>query len=260
MNAYEVARATLFRAMLGEKPIPTAEEVVQAKILLNHSPEFRAGLDDLVNVVLLDKHPLEDHWRSRLQAYVAAQLAGAPSTAEFAEIKQRLDADVAFSEEYALLYETMQHEQQGTLPMPLAAPAPKLDFLSAARKTPTQPVPKLAWLPTLSRLKLIPSRAFFGSHLFGFDRLGQQAAVLFLCIALLLGLWRVAHPTNREQVDHAMKSVEDRSQSSAFFKSQMELETSSPAIMMTQFYETPQVVSECSQLRQTSFARNICKI
>ena len=86
------------------------------------------------------------------------------------------------------------------------------------------------------------------------------AAGLFLCIALSFGIWRVAHPTKLAQVDRTANHVENRAQPSAFFKLQMQIETASPTIMITQFYETPEVVGECPQMRQISFVRNICKI
>lgn len=256
MNVYNKARATLFRALLGEEPIPPAAEVAQAKALLKHDPEFRAGLDELVNVILLAKHPRPEQARDQLQAYVTAQITGQTSLGEFAALRQQLDANVALSEEYALLYETMQHEQQGTLPIPQAAPPLSLDFLPIVTKAPA----KRTWQQTIKRLKVTPAPAILWSQLFRVGRLYPLAAGLFLCLALSFGIWRVAHPTKLAQVARTAHPVENRSQPSAFFKLQMQIETSSPTILITQFYETPEVAGECPSMRQISFVRNICKI
>jgi len=256
MNAYNKARATLFRAILGEEPIPSAAEVAQARALLKHDPEFRAGLDELVSVILLAQHPKPEQARDQLQAYVAAQLTGQTALAEFAALRRQLDANVALSEEYALLYETMQREQQGTLSIPQNVPPLNLNFLPVATQAPAE----RTWRQTIKRLKVPPVHAVSWSQLFRVGRLYPLAAGLFLCIALSFGIWRVAHPAKLVQVERTANHVENRAQPSAFFKLQMQIETASPSIMITQFYETPEVVGECPQMRQLSFVRNICKM
>src|SRR5690349_2965640 len=124
------SRTILFRAMLREQPAPLPAEIEHAKTMLSDDPTFQRDCAALVGVVLHKDQPEAEKWRTRLQVYVAAQLAGHAYTDEFADVRQVLDTDVALAEEYALLYPTMEAEARLAIPVPSAIPAPKFDFLS----------------------------------------------------------------------------------------------------------------------------------
>ena len=126
------ARTILFRAMLHEQPAPLPVEIEHAKTTLSDDPTFQSDCAALVGVVLHKEPPEAEKWRTRLQAYVAAQLAGRAYIDEFADVRQVLDTDVALAEEYALLYTTMEAEACLAIPVPSAIPVPKFDFLLSA--------------------------------------------------------------------------------------------------------------------------------
>ncbi|MFN8491219.1 MAG: hypothetical protein U0350_26720 [Caldilineaceae bacterium] len=248
MNEYQAARSTIFRAMLGEEPRPTAEEVKQARALLQDNPAFRTGLDELVNVVVLEKASTPTAGRDQLQAYVAAQLAGETFSTEFDQLRQQLDASVELSEEYALLYETMEREQAGTLPVPLDLPPLNLDRLLVVPKTQKSATPALRW-------PKFPALAW--PSFFRLPPLLRPIVILLIVTTLGIGVWEVQRPLKFVSVDSANDSVKH---SNTSFRSQMEFETPSPTFSTEQTNPPPEELNACLQLRRTSFAGNLCKI
>ena len=260
MNEYQTARTTLFRAMLGEEPRPTAEEVEQVKAFLHESPEFHAGLDELADIVVLEKTITTAAWRTQLQAYVAAQLAGDTLSLEFDQLRQQLDASVELSEEYALLYETMEREAQGLLPVAVDIPPLNLDFLPA--KVETEILPQTT--PTRWWTKLVPVNLPWpiSAPWPGHARLAWVASAIALFLLLLgvgLGLWDVTRPSS-PALAVTPTAMESQPQPSAFFRLQMQLETSAPATSPVSSSEMAPELKQCTQIRQVSFARTLCKI
>jgi hypothetical protein len=129
ISTYERACATLFRAVLGDEPMPSPHELHEVTAYLRETSKFCAALDQVVRVIVCDKGTVTEGWHTRLQEYITAQLAGHGNEAAFADLRQQLDASVSLSEEYALLYETMQAELQGAVTMPAEISAPDLSFL-----------------------------------------------------------------------------------------------------------------------------------
>jgi hypothetical protein len=133
----ECARSALFRAFLNDEPRPTPDEFRAVKWHLGGDPAFCAALDQVVSIIVSKKvqenQPVNDEVRSRLQAYVAAQLEGRAIGREYADLQHQLDANVPLAEEYAILYETIQAEQLGQIPTPSETPGADLTFLDAPR-------------------------------------------------------------------------------------------------------------------------------
>ncbi len=190
MNEHDSDRSVLFRAILGETPTPTAEQIEQARRTLATDSEFQAAFDDLRRVVLATERTALADWYTRLHDYVTAQLAGTGDLAEFADVQRALDQNVDLAEEYALLYETLRAETLGALPQPHEIPPVDLSFLPRAKPASTpvhRPAPALlpAFASRLSKLLTL-------AHHFG--RPGKLAAASTLVLVLVAGLWVFVQP------------------------------------------------------------------
>lgn len=164
VSTFEDARTTLFRAFLGDEPQPSPDEFKLLKRDLSSRLEFCAALDQLVRIIVQNKLSPNEGWRDRLQAYIAAQLEARADSADFTDIQQQLDGSVELSEEYALLYETMQAEQAGAITILADTPTPDLSFLA-------QPLPATTSIPPV------------GEPLSWWRRYGQPTVA---CLTLLL--------------------------------------------------------------------------
>lgn len=190
MNEHDVDRAVLFRAILGEAPAPTAEQIEEARRALATDSQFQAAVDDLRAVVLTTDRTASADWYARLHAYAEAQLVGKVDVAEFADVRHALDCNVALAEEYALLYETLRAEALGSLPKPYEIPSVDLTFLPQAKHTwPTlQPQPQELLPAFANRLTRLLTLA---NH---FGRLGKLATASALLLVLVAGLWVFVQP------------------------------------------------------------------
>lgn len=297
VSDHKAARATLFRAIVGEEPIPSAAEVAQAKLDLRGSAEFHAALDELVSIILIKQRDMgqeekeQEAWPARLQAYIAAQLDGQPYVSEFADVRRALDASVSLSEEYALLYTTMEQEWRGTLPVPLDIPplnfsALDLPLLDAPMPEARSLEPGFAEPMSTSRkvwpLPLLGQRWFntnkrawqmFCTWL-GLDKLGavvQPVMVFVLTIALVAGLWRTLHPFGASSIStptYITETIitetiitETVKHQDSFYQTQMQLETPFPTAATTiQSGSLDDDYFGCRFLRPATFARSVCKL
>lgn len=259
MNEYQAARTTLFRAMLGEEPCPTAEEVKQARTFLQAQPEFHPGLDELASIVVREKAYPSALWREQLQAYVTAQLAGSIPPTGFVELRQQLDASVELSEEYALLYETMEREVQGLLPVAVDIPPLSLDFLPTEAKVASLQPNHGRWWPKFTPANLPwPLSAPWPGHV-RWAWFAASVALFLLVLGVGLGVWDLTR-SPAPPLAVTPQTQESQTQPSAFFRQQMQLETSSPATIPILSYEMIQEAKQCTPIRQSDFARKICKI
>lgn len=65
----------------------------------------------------------------RLETYITAQIGGSFEPTQHKETAMHLDSCISCSTAYELLYDVIEAEQNGTLPIPAAIPTPNLDFL-----------------------------------------------------------------------------------------------------------------------------------
>lgn len=212
MNEQDSDRAVLFRAILGETPAPTSEQIEHARRALASDSEFQAAFDELRAVVLDSARTATADWYTRLHAYAAAQLAGNVDVVAFADVRHALDSNVALAEEYALLYETLRAESLGALPKPYEIPPVDLSFLAQTNRTSTLVQRRPNWqlqfgwrlqgiVPTFTlRLTRLLTLA---NH---FGRLGKLATASALLLVLVVGLSlfvqpeRLARPATVSQV------------------------------------------------------------
>jgi hypothetical protein len=212
VSTLDDARVAFFRALLGDEPAPTAEQLRTIKHSLTASPTVCAALDDLVSIIVRSKRTVDDRWRTRLHAYIMAQLDGRATDAEFADVRQALDASVELSEEYALLYETMQAERQNTVPLPLDMPGPDLSFLtqSGPASTPSQTPSDVSWWRKRALSPLLSGLALAIIGLVLTWRGGQQTSLtgamglvvglVLVTLGTLLGWqWRQTHSSEHAQ-------------------------------------------------------------
>jgi hypothetical protein len=141
MSTLVDARGLLFHTLLGDTPPLAPEVLAQVKSLVASYTDVCAAFDELVRVIVSVEKPATEKATQpatavdgylHLHDYVEAQLEGRVYAAEFADLRRRLDKDVALAEAYALLYETLQAEQQDRLPTPAMIPPPDLTFLQRA--------------------------------------------------------------------------------------------------------------------------------
>ncbi|MCX6044478.1 MAG: hypothetical protein NT075_05145 [Chloroflexi bacterium] len=292
MSIYQEARAILFRAMVGEAPIPTAESVAQAKVDLRGDPEFHAALDELVSIILITQRDMgkedgaQEAWHARLQAYIAAQLDGQAYTSEFADVRRALDASVALSEEYALLYTTMEREWHGTLPVPLAIPPlnfamtdlPAFDSPVLEAPAPENALPEPGFRDAIPVVQKIAPSPLLGSRWFTYTKLAwemlleqlsflkfgaviQPGLVFVFTLVLVTGLWLASHPFGVNSITTGAYPIETIKRQDSFLKTQMSLETPLPTAVNTLHWgPIDEDYLGCRFLRPVAFARSICKL
>lgn len=261
MQKNNQARSVLFRAQLGEEPIPTPEMIDQARIDLAHDAVACAALEKFAGVIAAAELQPDEKWRNRLQVYITAQLAGHIDMTEFADVQQALDRSVALAEEYDLLYTVMAHEAQGTLPASPLPPPLRLDFL-----------PTAAWQPIPVEKPTVRPRRAYGLGLVAgfpnllstdwFGRLAGVATLLVLVGALLGGFWltRQAPPASTV-ADNTTSTEQTQTGKAAFFDQQMQLEdTPSPLFTSWQMDQENEDVYACLVARQIGQIRRGCPL
>lgn len=261
MQKNNQARSVLFRAQLGEEPIPTPEMIEQARIDLTHDAVACAALEKFAGVIAAVEIQPDEKWRDRLQVYITAQLAGHTDMTEFADVQQALDRSVALAEEYDLLYTVMAHEAQGTLPASPLPPPLHLDFLPTATRQPT----------AVEKHPIRPRRAYGLGLAAGFPnllptnwfgRLTGVATLLILVGALLGGFWltRQAPPASTV-ADNTTSTEQTQTGKAAFFDQQMQLEdTPSPLFTSWQLEQDNEDVYTCLVARQIGQIRRGCPL
>ncbi len=287
MSIDHEARAILFQSMIGEAPLPTRAAVAQAQVYLRGDAEFCAALDEVVSIILINQRAMgKEDWRDRLQAYIAAQLDGRAYIHEFADVRRALDASVALAEEYALLYETMAREWQGTLPEPVDIPplnfsalnlplpsAPEFDAPTPATTLPNPHAGEVTAishpalpLPSLGKrwfTRVKPAWQTFSVWL-NVDKCGsvvQPIMVCLLMLAFVAGLWLTTQPRATSSIVRPTARVETVKPEDAFSKMQIQLETPlPPVIKTTQSGPVDDDYYGCRFLRLTTFARSACKL
>ncbi len=135
----------------------------------------------------------------QLEAFVTLQLDGVDYVAAMPAVAAHLDACVACSQSYALLYQTVLAERSSTLPVPQTVPAPDLSFLPSRPSLGTLLRSAVQQLGSSLRLQLSqtlldlmrptgqPSLAFRdaeGDPLFSFDLPAPSQAVERLMVAV----------------------------------------------------------------------------
>ena len=261
MQKNNQARSVLFRAQLGEEPIPTPEMIDQARIDLAHDAVACAALEKFAGVIAAAELQPDEKWRNRLQVYITAQLAGYTDMTEFADVQQALDRSVALAEEYDLLYTVMAHEAQGTLPASPLPPPLRLDFL-----------PTAAWQPIPVEKPTVRPRRAYGLGLVAgfpnllstdwFGRLTGVATLLVLVGALLGGFWltRQAPPASTA-ANSTTPTEQIQAGQAAFFDQQMQLEdTPSPLFTSWQMDQENEDVYACLAARQIGQIRRGCPL
>lgn len=201
-NTTQKARQLLFEALIGQTPSATAAELASARAAVSADPAACVALDELLQVIITTERTAPADWYDQLHRYAAAQLAGQGEQAEFAAIRQLLDADVKLAEEYALLYETLRAEATATLPQPVLLPAVDLSFLPGSPQlAPAQPL-QPGWL--VGQLQqLAHFSATFGRLFQQRGGLQQMATVTMLALVLLTGIWVTDSAMRRAStVDH----------------------------------------------------------
>lgn len=142
------ARRILFRWMTQTEPLPTDEEVSQAQEYLLTNRPFQTSLSSLADTVIT---PVDERsgelWADQLFEYVEAQINENSDDPKFDYVRQRLDMSVADTEEYFVLYESLQHlyEQQIA-----ATPTPK--SVQNMKESPTAVERIFDTLSTVSRM------------------------------------------------------------------------------------------------------------
>ncbi len=255
----QTARTIIFRAMLGDQPLPTPAAIEQARATLHADAVAQATLDELVDVVTRIPTLVDDALRDRLQGYIAAQLAGQEVAVAFADIRRALDRNVVLAEEYALLYETMQAEMQASLPIPTHISAPNLAFLP--KQQPSQPLPIHAtrwWLQWWHSLREWPHL-----HKPLFPRLQpsllQPIIALLLFVTLTVGSW-VASPRLIRVWQATPTPTATQSSQGAFLKKQLELDAQLPLSVNTHLAPEQPITPVCLTARMGAFDRRICSI
>jgi hypothetical protein len=261
MQKNNQARSVLFRAQLGEEPIPTPEMIEQARIDLAHDATACAALAKFAGVIAAAEPRPDEKWRNRLQAYITAQLAGHPNMTEFADVQQALDRSVALAEEYELLYTVMTHEAQGALPASPQLPPLRLDFLPTTARQPTPAQKHTVRTRRAYRLGLV---AGFPNLLptDWFGRLAGVATLLILVCALLGGFWLTRQaPLASTAADSTTSTEQTQTGQATFFDQQMQLEdTPSPLFTSWQTEPENKDVYTCLAARQIGQIRRGCPL
>ena len=150
----EEARKSLIRAVLGQSVAPDDRQQIDRH--METCTLCHARIAELAGQLEMEPKGIDAGWQDQLQAYAEAQLARVEDATEFQDVKRHLDSCIDCSEAYALLYETLWAEQQGTMSEPNHVPAPNVAFLSSEHRPGTLTTRKL-----ISRLrKALPRTGF----------------------------------------------------------------------------------------------------
>jgi hypothetical protein len=257
------ARATLFRALLEEAPIPSATEVAQAKVALNEDRATTAALDEMVDLVLQGPASISNKQRTQAEAYILAQLAGRTDLTEFAELRRALDQSVELAEEYALLFATLRAEALCAFPTPQGLSSPDLAFLPMPALLTSQTLTTPWWrrLGRWGQIRLAdPLMRSAGRR--PQLRLGllPTFAILLIGMGMVAGVWSIQpHINGWFQPGAPTLAYRPIKQQSAFSQQQLELEQQLPTSVYFFLPEQQlQPISSCLGDMPSSLLPQIC--
>ncbi len=261
MQKNDQARSVLFRAQLGEEPIPTPAMIDQARAGLARDAAACAALSKFVDLISAPEPLPTEKWRNRLQVYIAAQLAGRADMTEFVDVRQALDRSVALAEEYALLYTVMAHEAQGTLPASPLPPPLRLDFLPTVTPRPVAVEKHQVRQRRSYGLNLVADfPAWFTTYLFG--HLARATALLIIVGALLGGFWLTRQdPPTSTMLDSTTIMDQTQAVDHSFLEQQMQFEdTPAPLFASWQAEQENKDAYACLVARQIGQTRRECPL